>query len=481
MSTQQKYCILHPTKLAHWRCSNCDSDYCPSCTLKQDKGGYLCPKCSSPTDWIGADNTLVPFWNRLPKFFVYPFSLGPMILISVLSFAETIFSGLSFFGLLIDIVIYGTLLKYSYAVLKITARGNMIPPGLDYQTFSQNFFHVFKQILIFVIIGIVFEFFATEMGPFVGYAFLMFALLSVPAMIIIFVITESILKALNPFVFVKLAFRIGWGYLTMYFFLVILLTAPAILAEFVVPVFPSVITRFFVSLFTNYYTIISYHLMGYVILQYHENIGYKIEFEDFKEADATLAETTEDPDANLLTQINILLKEGKTDDALLRIREQTKDRKITNLTVSERYYTLLKMKKQAAEMIVHAPTHLELLTQDNRKKDACTIYSECLSSNPNFTPSSSALFKIGGWLNENGNSKGAITALNKLAKNYPQDPLIPKAYFRAAQIFHDRLMNPSKAKQILTTILKKYPEHDIIPQVRNYLAHIGGSGATSSA
>jgi len=48
--------------------------------------------------------------------------------------------------------------------------------------------------------------------------------------------------------------------------------------------------------------------------------------------------------------------------------------------------------------------------------------------------------------------------------------VILKSYFRAAQIFNDRLMKPEKAKRILNGLIKKYPDHEMLPQIENYLA-----------
>jgi hypothetical protein len=46
----------------------------------------------------------------------------------------------------------------------------------------------------------------------VGIVFLMTALFFVPSMVILLVTTGSLIHALNPVVFVGLAFRIGWAY-----------------------------------------------------------------------------------------------------------------------------------------------------------------------------------------------------------------------------------------------------------------------------
>lgn len=75
-------------------------------------------------------------------------------------------------------------------------------------------------------------------------------------------------------------------------------------------------------------------------------------------------------------------------------------------------------------------------------------------------------------MNEGGKTKPALGVYNRLIKQYPQNPIVPKTYFRVAQIFHDRLMNTEKARKMLGALKDRYPEHDIIPHVENYLANI---------
>ncbi|MBA7692183.1 hypothetical protein ES703_100743 [subsurface metagenome] len=50
--------------------------------------------------------------------------------------------------------------------------------------------------------------------------------------------------------------------------------------------------------------------------------------------------------------------------------------------------------------------------------------------------------------------------------------LIPKAYFLAANIINKRLQNPRKAAGILNSVIKAYPNHEIIPYVKRYLREI---------
>ncbi len=483
----KKFCIHHPTRPSHWHCHKCNSTFCQSCILKREKGGihqgekiYLCPKCILPADWIGAANVIEPFWTRLPKFFTYPFSPRPFILIMILSVLGLFFSGPGLFKLLVRVVIWGLLLKYSYAALKATVKGDLVPPPLDARTLSDDFSQVFKQLGIFIAIGISFGFVTKTAGSIIGSVFLIGAVLLIPAMIIIFVTTESILNAINPMLFVRLAFRIGKGYLLMYLFLVFLGGAPAFLAGFAVKILPPVLALFIFNLGKNYYTIISYHLMGYVVLQYHREIGYKIDFEDFKYApeEDKGKEEEKSRKSEIINRLNFLIKDGKHDEALNLIRDEPEGARITDLTISDYYFKLLIMKNQINELIEHGKKYLTLLVQKDKKSRACEVYLQCLKKDLSFLPDELVLFKLGGWLNDAGKAKNAIGALNCLIKSYPDAPTVPNALFRAAQIYNDGIKDTVKARKILHFVIKKYPDHDFIPHIKHYLNKLQASSNT---
>jgi tetratricopeptide (TPR) repeat protein len=295
-------------------------------------------------------------------------------------------------------------------------------------------------------------------------------------MVILLVTTESLIQAINPMMFVRLAVRIGWGYLLMYFFCSILGGAPAILARHVIQHFPVELRLFLFTLVKIYYTFITYHLMGYVILQYHEDIGYHVDFEDFKTeetANDPAMPAADDPQSRLLRRVNQLIKDGNHEGARDAIESEIVEQGISDLQLSERYYLLLKMTGATDRMTVHGHSHVNLLVRGGQKAAAMEAFEECQSADPKFSPAAGSLFKLGGWFYDSGKSKQAIGAFNKLTKVYPHDPLVPKAYFRAAQIFNDRLLNPDKARKILNGLLKKFPDHDIIPFVERYLGEIG--------
>jgi tetratricopeptide (TPR) repeat protein len=293
-------------------------------------------------------------------------------------------------------------------------------------------------------------------------------------MIMILVSSGSLLNAINPIAFVTLVFRIGWGYLLMFVFLYFLRQAPLLLGGLVLRYVPPAFHTSLIMFVVGFYTIISYHLMGYVILQYHEEIGYQVDQDDFRDpAEKGAGSGPADPDAHVLHAVNPLIQEGKLDEAIALIEEMTAVTGILGIGLSERYYMLLKMRKKIPQLLEHASYYLEKLAAANNKAQSLKVYVECKKIKMDFLPDANALFKLAGWLSEMGKSKEAIATYNRLVKEYPDHRLVPKAFFRVAQIFQDRLMSPDNARKILTGVKNRYPDHEIIPHVDNFLANLG--------
>ena len=471
------FCEYHPDKRAAWFCSSCDLDFCEGCIARRTveqygkkKVFYRCPKCDEEAERHSAENIIVPFWNRLPKFFLYPLKLQPLILMIVLSAAATVFSRPGLFSFLMQLAIWGVLLKYSFAALKSTAQGSLTPPRITLETISNEFDIIFKQLGIYIVIGFVFFKVVQSAGIFIGLVFVGLAVLSIPAMIIVLVASNSLLHALNPVIFIGMAWRIGWGYLLMYLFYTLLGSAPVVLGQMVIAHLPLELQSFLFSMAKSYYLIVSYHLMGYVVFQYHEEIGYEVDLEE-QELPEEAANPEEEKDRELLSRANMLVKEGKLDEAIECLKEERNALR-GNPVLAERFYNLLKIRERFPEMLAHAKPYMDLLAKGNQKEKLCEVLLECLSHNPAFTPAPSTLFKAAGVLNETGKAKEAVQAYDRFIKANSNHHMIPKAYFLAAGIINEKLNDPRKASGILRGIIKKYPGHEMIPHVERYLGRI---------
>jgi len=360
----RQYCQYHPTRPAHWYCDQCGKPLCPECVDTRETDSYhpgkklhMCPNCNIPVQWMGVANIIDPFWKRLPPFFLYPLTFRPLVLMVVLSVLAGILTRPGIIGWVAAVAIWGITLKYAYAILQATAGGDLNAPNLDADALLNNFGPVLKQVGIYIAIftaaGVVFA----HMGRTAGGLFLFIATLFLPAMVILLVTTESLIQAVNPLMFVRLATRIGWGYLLMYFFCSILGAAPAVLGRHIILHLPAEMRLFLFTLVKIYYTFISYHLMGYVILQYHEDIGYRVDVDDFKAAetagDPAMA-VADDPESRLLRRVNQLIKDGDHEGARDAIEREVGERGIADPLLSERYYLLLKMTGATDKLKIHA-------------------------------------------------------------------------------------------------------------------------------
>jgi tetratricopeptide (TPR) repeat protein len=436
---------------------------------------HFCPECNVEAERAAFEDIVEPFWYRFPKFFVYAFNPRPLILMIVLSFLSVLLMFPSLLSLLIQTFISAVFLKYAFAALKNTANGDFRPPKIDSKTIWEDFNIVFKQICIFIIIGYAFYKVTQMAGIIIGLLFLGFAILSMPAMIIVLVGTSSLLQAINPAMFVVMAWRIGWSYLLMYFFLILLLFAPLALGHYIaighqVLGLPPKVFLFLLKLSQNYYALISYHLMGYVIFQYHEEIGYEVDFDEEEIPPEEIPSGEEESDP-LLNRVDMLIKEGKLDDAISLIKSETLGA-IAALGLAERYYHLLRLKEQAPDMLKHGKEYLDLLAKANQKTKLVAVYMECISKDPNFTPNPTTLLKAASYLNEAEKHEESLDAYSRFIKANPENPMVPKAYFLASNIFNEKLKNPGKAVKILKNVIKNYPNHDIIPHVQRYLSEI---------
>ena len=472
------FCHFHPSQPAYWSCNHCAESFCNSCAVRHQHNIYgatqevaLCPTCKMQMTFLGAANIVDPFWKRLPQIFAYPFSLWPLVFMACVAIGGWLVSMLGFFQFFLSILLWGVTIKYAFSALRYTASGKLSPPPINEETVSQDFGVVFKQVVLYIIVGAIAFWVAVNVGRFAAMIIVVLAQLFLPAMLILLASTNSLLAAINPMLFGPLVFRVGSGYLLMCAFLLLLLSAPAVVNQYAIKVLPTGLFIIIAKFVESYYLIMAYHLMGYVILQYHDKIGYEVDYNDFAEPQEQAEIPVMDPEENLLNQVEMLIKDGKAQEALERIAQWGP---ITGLALSQRYFSLLNLNKRDDEMLKQGPDHLKRLIEANKRAEAYEAYQLLLKKDPSFLPPPEVMFKMGAWLSETGKPEKAIKAYSQFIKTYPDDPLIPKVYFYAARVYNDGLMKPEKARKILHGLIKKYPDHSITPQAKRYLAHSKG-------
>jgi len=472
-------CSMHPTQAAHWHCPRCKQDFCSDCVIKQDAGPMAgsrvlrsCPKCLNETRWIGSADVIQPFWERLPRVFLYPMKPGPLIYMAILALGALIF-----WSWIVQFFCWVLLLNYAYVALKKTASGGLNPPGVD-EMLAGNFVDVLipvvkQAVLVFFLIVLGFAV-AGKLGLWPGLIYLLLVLFLLPSMIIVLVNTESLINALNPMAFLILPFKIGKAYFVMFLFLGFLAGAPGALLQYLMPYLHPLWGAYLFAFAENYYTLVSYHLMGYLLLQYHETLGFELSADDIREG-SSKKETLDDPAVREMKMIAVLCREGRFDAAIDHIRDWREKGGQFHAALAEQYFQLLKSSNHKSGMLAHAPVYLDFIVADGKKKEALAVFDDCSKLDPDFSAKAPVMFKIGEWMAEAGRFKDALKIFSRITKIYPDSEEVPLSYFRAAQLYHERLLDTAKARNIIKTLQKKFPGHSMSTKFQSYLEYIGGA------
>lgn len=480
------YCRIHTGRLAHWECPRCKMGLCPECIIEKEDNSngpyqdkkYICPKCMLDADWIAPSNGITPIWKRFSDFFAYPFSLFPMLLILFTGVSALLHIREGFFPDLMSFIASIILIKYGLNVLKETAKGSLIPPEINTESILGDISLVLKQFLLYLAMAVFLFLILKTFGLYSFTASAIGLIIFFPAMIIVLATTESFFTAVNPAYFGGLVFRIGIGYLVMYFFLLLLLGAPAALLHYLLPHLEKPLFLFISGTAEAYYTIIGYNLMGYLILQYNKEIGYTIEPENFKSGEKTPIDFHKDKDENsaekaVLKQAMFHSIDGDHSKALSIVAQHINSYSVKTAELSEYFFNLLKLTKNKERILKYGKKHIQVLLENNEIKKACSTYEFCKANDKNFILPPGLILKLGQGFYGSSQPKKAVTTINQIIKFFPEDPLVPKAYFRIAQILNDSLNENQKVEQILNILTKKYPENEFTDKAVSYLG-IGG-------
>lgn len=175
----------------------------------------------------------------------------------------------------------------------------------------------------------------------------------------------------------------------------------------------------------------------------------------------------------IIDLIDRRIEQGNFGEARFLIQKEIElHRGRPDLRIMDRYYQLLKRLKIDDEILIQGQAYVDQLIDAKLYAVALPVYKECRLIDPLFSPSPQKMIKLAGWLTKQGFAKEAINTYQTFTKVYVKNELLPTVYLRAAEIFNESLDQKTKAKTLLESVVKRYPNHDLIPSIRSYLSHI---------
>ena len=308
------YCKYHPLVAAGRTCLDCQASLCAGCCAEEAHSDKArCLSCNGQTQSLGITADTEPFWRHLEASFRYPLNksvISFVLIISLLTVALTSLPWPIMIGL--NILLSGIMVKYCFNCLSETALGKMTAPDIT-SAYQGGVILVIRLIIALVLmvaaVVVIGSKLSVNLAAIVGF----FLIIALPAMIILYAMSESMSDALNPLKIVSLMKAIGVSYGIILGILLIMISSVEVLSVEVLQglfgAHESVLALTLQSAISNYYAIVMFHLMGYMIFQYQHRLGYTAEQNTGKQKKGRSL------NEKYLSRIQILTKEGKLDKA----------------------------------------------------------------------------------------------------------------------------------------------------------------------
>ncbi len=395
---------------------------------------------------------ITPFWNRIPAFFLYGLKPVPLLLATVSGILVYITS-----SIWLLIILYAVGVKYSMAALQHTLRGEMSPPPLSGEVIVQGYELPLALFFILVIYIMGLSSIATSFSPLLALLLLLLGVFLFPALILCLGISESFGFSLNPFNWIALVRSIGWPYLALYGLYLSFSGAQTSLEYFILDGVSNSVQGPAWMTINTLFMIISFHMLGYVALQYQHELQLQTPLRDAKEQqpESPLLEKfiAEGNSAAAIEELACLVNDHPADPELRK--------KLHNYAMLNQEYRIVSR---------YAPAYLKMLTESGSYTAAAQLFSDCQKAAANCYPTQPEhylpLFEI---LKQRGSFKDAIALLKNFHTRFPGNDLTPPVYFELAKLFSENMQRDDLAIQLLQFITRHYSSHAKTAQVRQYL------------
>ena len=415
-----EYCKYHPLSPATFSCNQCHTASCDHCVNEGAHPGKIrCFRCDMEVTSLGATNSAEPFWRRIQESFRYPINTQTLSLVLSVSLLSVLLSFVPF-GFFIQLILLGIFIKYCFCCLENSAKGVLTAPDIS-EGYSGGTTLVIRLFLIIVALGVIVYQTYNILGQ-TAAGFLAFIFVAgFPAILINYALTESPLEALNPIRMLSLIFAIGLPYGVLLAFIFMMSASVGVINSFLGDGL-SIISSALQSAVTNYYTIVLFHIMGYIIFQYQGQLGFTARANNGDDQHKR-------PDTERLAAgIEVALKEGDFDQvtALFKsaLRQHPNDSMLNNQCFEFLYKT--NNKKQLGLFVPH---YFNFLIQHQRGSQLRSTYKRLLEIKPDYIPPApDHRLAIAQACHEMSDARTVIKLLAGLHKEQPEYPHLVEAY-----------------------------------------------------
>ncbi len=422
------------------------------------------------------ERAITPFWNRIPRFFLFPLEPRPLLFMLGIVGALLVASVIPLLRLPVAFLATFAFLRYCYDVLDRTAFGQS--PAARPGDGGFGAYRPWKQLLVFVLYGVLVALARRAFGEVEGYAVEYGLLLLLPANVMWLGLTNSLFASLNPVRLIEVVQAIGWPYLGLCVFLQSLSAAADTAGHFLyLPLRDTPLGIPAYAAAQMYFTLIAFNMLGYALYQYHDRLGLRVAAPaPPRTALARNVRQIGNKISDLDARLKRLLDAGRTREAtdliyeLVRLNPQ-------NRAYHERYRSVLRSVGDRLALVRHGAQYIELLLKEGEPARALELYRECQREDASFhLHEAAAQLALAEAAMQAGDAQLAATLIEDFDATYPLASERAAAYLLGARLLHERFGEAGEAQRVIEELLRRFPASAAARDAGAYLARLRAAG-----
>jgi len=295
---------------------------------------------------------------------------------------------------------------------------------------------------------------------------LAFVVLALPASIMVLAMERSVGAAVNPLNLATLIARIGSPYFLLYGYLILLVLASGAAQDFALTHFSGWVSRPLAGFLNSTFTLMLFHMLGYLLFQYQEELGFAADYQDAVEPEN---QHHRDRSQRFDADLDMSLKDGHYDRAQTLLLEQLKREPDSSLRIGQ-LYRLLAARNDIRSLHANHPRILAWLAARHDGKALANLLLQLQQADPQFCLQNAELsVTVAGALYRSGHYRLALQLLQDFHKRFADSQALVPAYLLAAQTLANGLGQWEKATAFLDFIQRQCPQHPQHSEIRHFL------------
>lgn len=403
----------------------------------------------------------LPFTHNVAAILRYPLQLSALS--SVAGFA--VFSAVGIIptmGVVLLLMLWAAAFRYAIEVLERTAHGHLDPPELALDAGGADGRQMLLVQLLFALAA-----YGAMLIDHLAVRWLLLCGLGLvqPAATVTLALAGNLESTFNPFVWTRIATRMGASYALLVAFPLLTGWMQDVVNPWLAGAIPMLFALVISGFVAFYLLILQFHLIGYLMYQYRERLGWTPQW---------LAPLKlEDRHAPFMQRIEHLLAEGYRTEAIAAFEPYLRGAMHSTPAMHQRFRALLTEAGDTAALLRHSDLWLGQLLGENDHRQALALLRESLAMDQAWRPTAAehcvALAEAAERL---GQLSTALMLLRDFHRRFPKRAEAVTHALHAAHLLSDRLGDTDAAREQLNELSAQYAQHPQHDEIAAQLAKL---------